>query len=580
MMKRSTRQRTCRLLALMCMLVLVLLVAGCGDSIGVEIVISSTASPGTTNDHEAAATATEPAMATEAVAATQPTTATEPTAAPTQAQTPNTENIEPQGQRFYLHSDGILAMDPPASIRTHIACFSECTQTWAITLTHALQGNAFSCDLVDVYGSYKVRLLHSRGDQQTVLAEWLNRNGWQGGPQIDALPGDVLTLEITLALGATWQPFAAGSMLANDGGSHSYVTVGTTQEPLPTYPAPPTPTPVVLDTSAAMQIGYGDVIAEEIMPSDNMDIYTFDGKAGDVAFIVAAGTVDAPWLSLQVELFDPQGQPVVAESREQGEHHLTSDGRYTFTVREAGSRTGPYSVVLKNVAPGEGVRLAYGDAVEAEIVIAGETDVYTFLGKAGEEALVALSRRPLESGGINLVVEVVGPQGQAVGQDDAWVGNTATVFQTLAVDGAYDIRVRITGQLETTRTGAYTLLLKDVSPAVGDRLNYGTVVTGTIKPAGDRDAYLFDWKPGDVPIIEATKASLGNHKSNFAVLEVEIYDSQGNSLAFGSIPFGSSSIQIKPAISNEGTYTIVVREEYQTDGFGTLAYTLSLKNGN
>jgi len=77
-----------------------------------------------------------------------------------------------------------------------------------------------------------------------------------------------------------------------------------------------------------------------------------------------------------------------------------------------------------------------------------------------------------------------------------------------------------------------------------------------------------------VPIVQATSASLGNFYSSSAVLEVEIYDRQGNSLAFGSIPFGSSSNQIKPAISNEGTYAIVVREEYQTSGFGTLAYTL------
>ena len=590
------------LLVLMPMLTLMLCVAGCGGTSGVEIVRSATEAPGATDDlvaaptvaaarsTEAAAEATK-AAAVQAIAQATTVIQFPPTGTPTtlatqapvrtatdarmQAPAPVTEKVEPQGERFYLHADGILAMAPPPSnSRSHTECFSECTQTWAITLTHPLQGNAYGYDLVGIGGDFNVRLLHARGGQQTVLAEWLNCSGWQGGPQIDALPGDVLTLEITLALGKSWQPFSAGSILAFDYGSYSYVTVGTTQEPLPTYPPPPTPTPVGLDTSTAMQIRYGDVITEEIMPSGNMDIYTFDGKAGDVAFIVAAGTDDAPWLSLQVELFDHQGQPVVTESRGRGEYHLTADGCYTFTVREAGTRTGPYNVVLKNVAPGAGVRLAYGDAVEAEIAIAGETDVYTVAGKAGDQALVALSQRPLESNQGNLVVEVVDPQGQPVAQGDIWVGNTATILHTLAVDGAYDIRVWITGQLDSPKTGAYTLLLKNVSPAAGTKLSYGTVVTGTVKPAGDRDVYLFDWKSGDVPIIEATKG----RDCSFAEFVVEVFDSQGNSLALGSAPFGVSSIKVKPSLSTEGTYTIVVREEHQVSGFYTGSYSLLLVN--
>ena len=187
------------------------------------------------------------------------------TAAPTQAPTPVTEEIEPQGQRFYLHADGVLAMTPPPSnSRSDTKCLSECTQTWAITLTHPLQGNAYGYDLVGIGGSYNVRLLHARGDQQTVLAEWLNRKGWQGGPQVDALPGDVLTLEITLALGESWQPWPVGSILAYDYGSYSYVTVGTTQEPLPTYPPPTrTPTPIPTATAPSQRVAIPDKVVHQ-----------------------------------------------------------------------------------------------------------------------------------------------------------------------------------------------------------------------------------------------------------------------------------------------------------------------------
>ena len=131
--------------------------------------------------------------------------------------------VGPQGQKIYLHGDGVLAMEPPPSNSTsRTECFFKCTQTWAITLTQSLQGNAYSYDLAGIGGTYNVRLLHTRGSQQTVLAEWLLRTGrdgsWVSGPQLDAVPGDVLTLEITLP--------ASGSIKSHDYGRNSYVTVG------------------------------------------------------------------------------------------------------------------------------------------------------------------------------------------------------------------------------------------------------------------------------------------------------------------------------------------------------------------
>ncbi|MBL7182899.1 MAG: PPC domain-containing protein [Anaerolineae bacterium] len=495
------------------------------------------------------------------------------TAAPTQAPTPVTEKVEPQGQRFYLHADGILAVTPPPSnSRSDTKCLSECTQTWAITLTHPLQGNAYGYDLVGIGGSYNVRLLHARGDQQTVLAEWLNRKGWQGGPQVDALPGDVLTLEITLALGKSWQPLLvpAGSILTFDYGSYSYVTVATTQQPLPTYPPPPTPTPVVLDTSAAMEIRYGDVITEEIKPSGDVDIYTFDGKAGDVAHIAAAGTKDAPWLSLKIQVFDSQGRPVGAESSGDGEYNLVADGQYTFTVRESGTRTGPYNVVLKNVALGAGTRIGYGDVVEGEISLAGEKDVYTFEGKAGDVARIAMSeRKALHARTANLVVKLLDPQGESLGSNDIWVGNTALIERTLTTDGRYTIEIWITGQLDSPETGGYTLLLKNTATSVAARLAYGDFVEGEIRPLGDKDVYTFEWKAGEKLVIEATEEAVDDYSFE---LYVEVFDPQGNSLAVGSAG------QIKPTLSGDGTYTIVVRDKGWHSRFSTGSYTLSLKN--
>ncbi len=523
-----------------------------------------------------AARATQRPIQTATAAPTQAAIRTA-TAAPAQSPTPAAGTAEPQGQKFYLNADGVLALTPPpANSQSHTECLSECIKTWAITLTQPLQGNAYGYRLVSISGSYNVRLLHTRGGQQTVLAEWLNRSGWQGGPQLDAQPGDVLTLEITAALGAVWRPktlpVAAGSLLAYDYGSYSYVTVGTTPTSLPTFAPPLKPTPVGMDTSAAVQIRYGDAITQEIKPSGNVDTYVFDGKSGDIALIAAAGTADAPWLSLRIRVSDPQGQPVGNESYGNGEFKLAADGRYAFTVRESGTRVGPYNVALKNAAPGAGVKIGYGAVVTEAIRFAGEVDVYAFAGKIGDAVHIALTDMT-DNGRANVTAELLDPQGKSLASCDVWVGDTATIRQTLTANGEHAIKIHITGQLDTPRTGPYVFLLKNVAPIAGIKMTYGAVVTGTIAPQGDVDVYTFEWRSGEAASIEVN----AGHWSN--KLNVEIFDSRGNSLAVGVTSWSNSAqaemVQVKPSLTDNGIYTVVIQGAKDSKPGD---YTLSLKN--
>jgi hypothetical protein len=318
-----------------------------------------------------------------------------------------------------------------------------------------------------------------------------------------------------------------------------------------------------------LEIRYGDVITEEIKPSGNMDVYTFVGKAGDVAHIAAAGTKDAPWLSLKIQVFDSQGQPVGAESYGDGEYNLAADGRYIFTVRDSDTRTGPYNVVLKNVAPGAGVRLVYGDSVESEITIAGETHAYAFTGKAGGIARIALTDRGNETR--ECTVGLFDPQGTSLAGSRTWGpgGFTAIIERTLITDGEYTIKVRVTGLLDTPKTGPYALLLRNVSANAGTRFAYGDVVTGTIAPEGDKDIYVFDWKAGEEVLIEAERGG--------GALQVEVLDSQRNSLAVGVASYPQQTLQIKPALTEDGIYMIVV-EGKEHVFWSTGSYTLSLTN--
>jgi hypothetical protein len=189
----------------------------------------------------------------------------------------------PAAQRFYLHAEGILALDPPpSSSSSHAECFLDCTQTWAITLPQSLQGNAYGYELADISGNYNIRLLHTRGERQTVLAEWLSRegrdSGWTGGPQLDAVPGDSLTLEIALPAGGRIQLY--------DYDAVSYVRVGFAEGTLPEEPTPlpaespeTSPHPVLaIDPDNVIHLAWADT------SSGIWDIYYTRSTDGGVTF--------------------------------------------------------------------------------------------------------------------------------------------------------------------------------------------------------------------------------------------------------------------------------------------------------
>ena len=330
-------------------------------------------------------------------------------------------------------------------------------------------------------------------------------------------------------------------------------------------------TPVALDLSTAVEVRYGDVITEEIKPSGNIDLYTFVGKAGDVAHIAAAGTKDAPWLSLTIQVFDPEGREEGSEFYEHGEHTLTTDGLHAFTVRDATTRTGPYSVVLKNIAPGEGVRLAYGDSLLSEITMPGETHVYAFTGKAGDIARVALT--DTRDGVRECTVTLLDAEGEWLSSERTWVAATAIIEEPLATDGEYAIRVRITGILDTSKIGHYALQLQNVSADSAPRLTYGDVVTGTIALKADQHIYVFEWQDGVEILIE-----LEEIVESFGGLHLVILDPQRNTLADASTSFTSTRlISMKPILSEAGAYMIVITGARQPFEWEAPSYVLSLR---
>lgn len=237
-----------------------------------------------------------------------------------------------------------------------------------------------------------------------------------------------------------------------------------TPTPTPTFtPVPPTFTPTYTPTPTP-NWAYGDLVLGEIKPTGEVDTYTFDGKAGDVAFIMATDTSlpGSDLYDLMVEVFDPRGNNV-ATSQDNNKVtltvNLTATGRYTAVVKDTGigrgPHTGTYTLVLKNVASGVDTAIKYATPINyaslvlGEIKPAGNVDMYTFVGKAGEKALVAVT----STSGLSLyaLTQVFDPHGRPAG---IW-----QIAFTLPETGTYSILVA--GSLTTQ--GTYTITLSKVS---------------------------------------------------------------------------------------------------------------------
>ena len=219
---------------------------------------------------------------------------------------------------------------------------------------------------------------------------------------------------------------------------------------------------------------------------------------------------------------------------------------------------------------GEGSRISYGQVAEGEIGLAAdETDVYTFEGRTGDVAYVAVRHDIMMA---NLVVRLFDPDGAqvAVGTKESAGWDTAVIESGLTMDGAYKVRVVNWNwpRPDSPEAAAYTLWLKNTAPSSGTRLAYGDVVEGEMEPARDKDVYTFEAKAGDAALIKVAASC-----SVCPDLKVEVYDAEGNLVKQRKTYFSKATISLN--LPKESIYTIVVQEE--DNPWRTLSYELSLK---
>jgi hypothetical protein len=124
-----------------------------------------------------------------------------------------------------------------------------------------------------------------------------------------------------------------------------------------------------ISSNAGIPIMFGNTVNGEINPEADVDIYTFDGNAGDTIMVAATETGQEEgqqlWFDLQMEIFDPDRHSI---SKSDAGFNLLStkvttvlatDGIYTIVIQEPidtsfGPHVGQYTLLLKNISSNEG----------------------------------------------------------------------------------------------------------------------------------------------------------------------------------------------------------------------------------
>ena len=322
-----------------------------------------------------------------------------PTASPVPTDSgvpPKTSLAVAEGVRLYLRDNQLSTEPPPANASARFECYGSCSFTWPMTLTVALKAQSYGYRL-DVNRRFHLKLTLTHEGRETVLVEASRLSagsptqGTLGGQPLDGIPGDVLTLELSLPDGGTVVAHEGGGGLMGDlfgggGGSASFITLSQAEPP-----PSPTPTPIVgARLPPTRGTSSGPAIA--IGPDDTLHIAWSDQSEGSPAIFYARSTDGGVSFSLPIVVaggldVEARGAPTIAGG---------PNGAVAIAWEE--KRGGVWGIAFSHSADGEnfGVPTLVGDPDAT-----GDREQPTLA--AGPEGTLYLAWRDLrvgESGGI------------------------------------------------------------------------------------------------------------------------------------------------------------------------------------
>ncbi|KPJ60115.1 MAG: hypothetical protein AMJ46_08395 [Latescibacteria bacterium DG_63] len=316
-------------------------------------------------------------------------------------------------------------------------------------------------------------------------------------------------------------------------------------------------------------ISYGDYVEAIIGLDEEVDLFRFEGLAGDSVIIQMHRVSGA--LSPQLELFAPNDSLVQEASGTSHEtivdYSLPYSGTYTLLASDyLGGETGDYWLTLqcRQHVQASADTVVYDSVTDTLLIDPyGDMDAFVFVGGVGDSVIIQVHR---VSGTFYPRLELFAPGGNLV--EDVWgSGSNQRISDfSLPDSGSYTLFVR---DYIGDKTGDYWVSLQCRQHV---RASAGTIVYDSwtdglvIDPYGDIDAYVFEGTAGDSVIIQMHRVSgtLAPKMELFAPNDGLVEETGGTShetIVDFSLPYS-------------GSYTLFASDN---DGDETADYWLSLQ---
>ncbi|MBN2304994.1 MAG: redoxin family protein [Anaerolineae bacterium] len=432
-------------------------------------------------------------------------------------------------------------------------------------------------------------------------------------------------LEVTLPADGVYLVVATRFLEADGFGDGDYI-LQINRTPAGESAAPPIQGPGQdpnQDDSNPNHLSYGETVQGRISGNDPRQLYSFEGRAGDVITLTVSHNPNGAPLRIEVkdshvhrlavseESIDGAGALADLELPEDGRYHVTvmrargDDTEYmtfTLTLAAAGYESGSV-----DLPPGD-MTLAYGDTAAGTISNEQPEQRWMFAGQQGDVIAVVMARDDDADGSLDGYLQLVGPDGGVLVEVDDSPDNVMPTLTgyVLPEDGIYTLVATRFGFANGFSTGAYTLALTQTGsaatgPAVPDGagqrwidpanlppgtrwITYNEPATGTISGDHFEDWYTFRGRAGDVITLRLVAEAPGD-LDTFLILtdragyELAINDDQdetNHDAAISDFELPIDGVYMVRATRygfengpSSGSYTLLIETDAEPVGLGS-----------
>jgi hypothetical protein len=297
------------------------------------------------------------------------------------------------------------------------------------------------------------------------------------------------------------------------------------------------------------------------LTAGDLDMWTLKAQAGDRIVLLLSKTAGGAALSLQLELFGPDGTKIASQSditAARIDAQATATGTYTAVVSGlTPDQTGSYQLQLVQ-APGtltvpggdEGGPLPDGTAQNGTITL-GDIDPWTFDAAVGDRLTLQLTKT---GGGAAFTpqLELLAPNGdrRRYGQGQ----NGVSLDLAIEAAGTY---VALVSDASRIGTGTYTLQLsRGTTAPISKVLTNGIITQANLGGAGQTNSWQFLASTGDRIVLRVGKAGTGNFNP-----WIRLYSP--NNILLGSLSTASAT-EIALTATNSGTFVVTVSDGSST----------------